>query len=945
MTERLAADMAADMSATEVAATAKKSSPAAAHTVIEHLPSPHFAAAVASDDDSDAAAAPGDGITRFADLGLPEPLLKAITEEGYELPTPIQARAIPLLLSGHDMIGQAQTGTGKTCAFALPMLNAVDTGKHAVQALVLCPTRELALQVAGSVFTYGKHLARVSTLAVYGGESMFHQLGRLSKGVHVVVGTPGRVLDHIRRGSLKLDAVRFMVLDEADEMLRMGFIDDVEEILSHTPATRQTALFSATMPSEIQRIAQRHLKNPERIAIASQEKTVESITQSYLVLPESHKTEALLRVLELAQPEAALVFARTRAGASELADRLTAKGYPAEALHSDLSQSQRTLVLERMRNKRCNIVVATDVAARGLDIDHISHVFNFDLPSDSETYVHRIGRTGRAGRTGEALLLVTPGQRGLLRALERYTKKPLVPYTLPTKKMLAEKRRQRMTEKMTTAMQASIPPVYSELVEQILKALPSDLEGQPGQEIQAKQLAAAALQLLAVDKPLHGDSGHDPLAQPLRPEARGRDNRSFGADDRYQNRDRDRGGRIDKSSYGSSDRDPRRSSRPGDDRGFREDRGFRDDRPGRPDRDDTVQPGMARLLLAVGHAHGIRPQDVVGAIANEAGIPGKAIGHINIKGTSLTVDVPAASRHQVVAKMERATLRGQPAHPRILSAYPDGDDSAAAVSVDAGDAPRRRPPSGDRPGYSDRPRSSDRPSYGERPRSSDRPSGSDRPSYSERGSDEPPRRRINPAEAHGEAAPAAAPPRQPPVADRAPAERPARDASTDKEWGYAKPEAAAERRPPREPVAARDERPAYSPRPAAREEGGYGREQRAPRPQPPRGNWGFGDSGSAPARPAPEPRGGGSKPFRPAAGKPSGGYGKSDRPSGGGYGKSDRPAGGGYGKSDRPAGGGYGKSDRPAAGGYGKQKPGYGKGGSSPAAGGGYRPPKPRHSR
>src|SRR6185369_4018004 len=377
----------------------------------------------------------------FADLGLAEPLLKILMEVGYEAPTPIQAKTIPVLLAGRDLIGQAQTGTGKTAAFALPILQRLDLARAEPQALVLAPTRELAIQVAEAFHTYSKYVGRVSVLPVYGGQPIDRQQQRLVRGVHVVVGTPGRILDHLRRGTLKLDGVRTAVLDEADEMLRMGFIEDVDSILSQAPSEhRQTALFSATMPPEIRRVASRHLKNPESIAIERHMLTVPAIEQRFLILAPQQKLDALSRILETEPAEAVLIFTRTKTGAAEVAEKLQARGYAAEAMHGDMNQIQRESVIRRLRAGQVEIVVATDVAARGLDVDRISHVINYDIPNDVEAYVHRIGRTGRAGRSGIAVLFVSPRERRMMQDIERFTGQRLLPMKMPTRADVAARR-------------------------------------------------------------------------------------------------------------------------------------------------------------------------------------------------------------------------------------------------------------------------------------------------------------------------------------------------------------------------------------------------------------------------------------------------------------------------------------------------------------------------
>jgi ATP-dependent RNA helicase DeaD len=349
----------------------------------------------------------------FDQFGLSEPLRQVINDVGYEAPTPIQVKTIPLLLAGQDVIGQAQTGTGKTAAFALPILQKLDLGENQVQALILTPTRELAIQVAEAIHVYAKRLKKVRVLPIYGGQSISQQLRHLHSGVHIVVGTPGRVMDHLRRGTLNFDSLKMVVLDEADEMLRMGFIEDVEWILAQAPGALQTALFSATMPPEVRRIADRYLRNPVTIEIEHKSLAVPTVSQRYLNVSETQKLDVLSHILETeTEPgEAVLIFARTKVGAAELAEKLQARGYAVEAMHGDMSQAQRESVIRRLRSGQVELVVATDVAARGLDVERIGFVVNYDIPYDMEAYVHRIGRTGRAGRAGKTVLFVTPREQ------------------------------------------------------------------------------------------------------------------------------------------------------------------------------------------------------------------------------------------------------------------------------------------------------------------------------------------------------------------------------------------------------------------------------------------------------------------------------------------------------------------------------------------------------
>ncbi|HVF15784.1 MAG TPA: DEAD/DEAH box helicase, partial [Steroidobacteraceae bacterium] len=388
----------------------------------------------------------------FTDLALSAPVLAALQEVGYESPSPIQAQTIPSMLKGDDVVGQAQTGTGKTAAFALPILSKINTAERAIQALVLVPTRELAIQVAEAFQRYASQMRGFHVVPIYGGQSYIPQLQSLKRGVQVVVGTPGRVMDHLKRGTLDLSGVKHLVLDEADEMLRMGFIDDVEWILEQAPKERQVALFSATMPTEIRRIAQRHLHSPTEVTIKSKTSTASKTRQRYWMVSGLHKLDALTRILEAEPFDAMLVFARTKQATTELAERLGARGFAVEALNGDLQQAQRERTVARLKGGQIDIVVATDVAARGLDVERISHVVNFDIPYDPESYVHRIGRTGRAGRSGEAILFISPRERNMLRVIERATRQPIEPMELPTIEAVNERRVARFNERITAAL-------------------------------------------------------------------------------------------------------------------------------------------------------------------------------------------------------------------------------------------------------------------------------------------------------------------------------------------------------------------------------------------------------------------------------------------------------------------------------------------------------------
>ena len=401
----------------------------------------------------------------FSELNLLRPILKALDDLGYEIPSSIQSKIIPLILSGHDVIGQAQTGTGKTAAFALPLLSRIDLKKLVPQVLVLTPTRELAIQVAEAFQRYAAHLIGFHVTPIYGGQDYSTQLRQLKRGVHVVVGTPGRIMDHMRRKSLKLDEIDCLVLDEADEMLRMGFIEDVEWVLEHMPAKRQIALFSATMPETIRKIAKKHLRNPEQITIKLQTMTAETIRQRYWAVNNLPKLDILTRILETEIFDGMLIFVRTKIATQELAEKLTARGYAVAALNGDIPQNQRILTVERMKSGQLDIVVATDVAARGLDIQRVSHVINYDIPQDAESYVHRIGRTGRAGRSGEAILFVSSREKRLLSTIEKATGKNIEPMELPSVKLVNDKRIARFTQKISDTLANTDLKFFRQLIE------------------------------------------------------------------------------------------------------------------------------------------------------------------------------------------------------------------------------------------------------------------------------------------------------------------------------------------------------------------------------------------------------------------------------------------------------------------------------------------------
>uniref|UniRef100_Q3ARJ7 ATP-dependent RNA helicase DeaD n=1 Tax=Chlorobium chlorochromatii (strain CaD3) TaxID=340177 RepID=Q3ARJ7_CHLCH len=554
----------------------------------------------------------------FFSLQLPELLMKALEEVGYESPTPIQAQTIPFLLAGRDVLGQAQTGTGKTAAFALPILASIDIQQAEPQALVLAPTRELAIQVAEAFQRYAEYLKGFHVVPIYGGQDYGIQFRMLRRGVQVVVGTPGRVMDHIRRGSLNLTHLKTLVLDEADEMLRMGFIDDVEWILEQTPAGRQVALFSATMPPPIRRIAQKYLDQPAEVTIQTKTTTVDTIRQRYWVVGGSHKLDILTRILEVEPFDGMIIFSRTKTMTIELAEKLQARGYAAAALNGDMPQNQRERTIEQLKNGNINIVVATDVAARGLDVERISHVVNYDIPSDTESYVHRIGRTGRAGRAGDAILFVAPREKNMLYAIEKATRSRIEQMVLPTTEVINNKRIAKFNQRISDTIAAEDLGFFTRMIEQYCN------------EHNVPMLdAAAALASLV--------QGETPLLLADKPErSRSSERDSYGSS-------RDRG-------FEREGRDSRSGGREGrSDRFERDGRSGRDDRGGRDERSAPRKRGRSevygeepkdRYRLEVGSTHGVKAGNILGAILNEAGLAPESVGHISISDTYTTIELP-----------------------------------------------------------------------------------------------------------------------------------------------------------------------------------------------------------------------------------------------------------------------------------------------------------------
>ena len=558
------------------------------------------------------------GLT-FRELNLHDALIKPLDSAGYVVPTPIQARTIPLLLEGRDVLGQAQTGTGKTAAFALPLLQRIDLGSKQTQVLVLTPTRELAIQVATAFERYASGLKGLRVAAIYGGQDYQIQFRQLDRGVHVVVGTPGRVMDHMRRGSLKLDGLRGLVLDEADEMLRMGFAEDVEWVLSQSPATRQTALFSATMPAAIRRIAKKHMTNPAEVTIEQQAATADTVRQRYVISAPHQKQAALSRILESEPIDAVLVFVKTKMTSEPLAEFLSANGHRTAVLHGDIAQKQRERIVENLRAGKVDVIVATDVAARGLDVQRISHVVNYDLPFDSEAYVHRIGRTGRAGRSGEAILFVHPRERRTLKRLEQATRQTIEPMTIPSNRAINKQRVARFHERIRTALDHPQLEKYATILQHL----------QRDTELPFEQIAAALAVLAQGDLPLL-------LTEELRPTA---------FVDARPSKEPFRP-RTDQQSF--SPRGPRPAGR--------------------------LPKVSEAFRIEVGHAHQVKPGNIVGAIIGESGLAGSMIGRIDIFEEHSIVNLPEGMPREIFRSLKRAWVAGRQLNISRLDGPPAGDD-------------------------------------------------------------------------------------------------------------------------------------------------------------------------------------------------------------------------------------------------------------------------------
>jgi ATP-dependent RNA helicase DeaD len=564
----------------------------------------------------------------FAELGIDKRVLRALSDVGYESPSPIQAATIPALLAGRHVVGLAQTGTGKTAAFAVPILSRIDLRQKTPQALVLAPTRELALQVSEAFERYAAHLPGLHVLPIYGGQGYGVQLSALRRGVHVVVGTPGRIMDHLDKGTLDLSELRFLVLDEADEMLKMGFAEDVEKILSDTPDDKHVALFSATMPAQIRRIAKKYLTDAEEITVKNKTTTSANTNQRYLIVSYPQKVDALTRILEVENFEGMIVFVRTKQVTEQLAERLRARGFSAAAINGDIVQAQRERTINQLREAKLDILVATDVAARGLDVERISHVVNFDIPTDTESYVHRIGRTGRAGRAGDAISFITPRERHLLKAIERATRQPLTPMRLPTVEDVNETRVARFRESITEALQSDQVAFYRDLI--------NDYEQE--HDVPAADIAAALAVLTHDDRPLLMEPEKEAPPKVFD----GPRERSGGAWDHEKGRPRDR-----------DDRPKRREA------------------PAKGPRRPRTDAPMTTYRIAVGKRHKVEPRQIVGAIANEGGLSRSDFGHIDIRGDHSLVELPASLTDATRSLLERTRISG-----KLIELTPNGESTA-----------------------------------------------------------------------------------------------------------------------------------------------------------------------------------------------------------------------------------------------------------------------------
>ncbi|QPK83992.1 DEAD/DEAH box helicase [Corynebacterium qintianiae] len=598
--------------------------------------------------DAEPEAQPEKSDNGFDNLDLPQSVVDAVKKVGFEQPSPIQAQTIPLLMQGRDVVGLAQTGTGKTAAFALPVLSQIDPSLRHPQALVLAPTRELALQVADSFQSFADHLGKIQVLPIYGGQAYGIQLSGLRRGAQIIVGTPGRVIDHLEKGSLDISNLRFLVLDEADEMLNMGFQEDVERILADTPDTKQVALFSATMPNGIRKISKQYLNDPAEVTVKSETRTNTNITQRFLFTAHRNKLDAITRILEVTEFDAMIVFVRTKHETEELAEKLRARGFSAAAINGDIAQQQRERTVDQLRDGRLDILVATDVAARGLDVERISHVFNYDIPNDTESYVHRIGRTGRAGRTGEAILFVTPRERRMLRSIERVTNATIEEMDLPTVDEVNESRKIKFMDSITESLESKDQDVFKSMVREY-----SSANNIPMDDI----AAALAAQV--------NSAGEFLMKEPPKDKRDRRDRDNWDRDDR-RDRDRgDRGGRRDRF-----DRDDRR--------GGRFDRDDRGDRGGRGRQNDSENFDTYRL--DVGKRQHVRPGAIVGALANEGGLNSRDFGRITIGGDFTLVELPKGMDSSVLDRLADTRISGQ-----LINIQRDKGGAARSYGGDRGD--------------------------------------------------------------------------------------------------------------------------------------------------------------------------------------------------------------------------------------------------------------------
>ena len=585
--------------------------------------------------------------TTFSEFELKPALQKSLDEVGYETPTPIQEQTIPLMLEKKDVLGQAQTGTGKTAAFALPLLSNLNLRQKDPQVLVLAPTRELAIQVAEAFKKYASHMKSFHVLPIYGGQEYSGQIRGLKRGSHVVVGTPGRVMDHMRRGTLKLDKLSTLVLDEADEMLRMGFIDDVEWILEQTPKERQIALFSATMPQQIRRIATRYLKDPVEIIIKDKTTTAPTIRQRFWPVSGMHKLDALTRILEAELFEAMLIFVRTKTATVELSAKLEARGYASTPLNGDIKQNQRERSIESLKSGKLDILVATDVAARGLDVERITHVINYDIPHDTEGYVHRIGRTGRAGRQGDAILFVAPREKSMLHAIERATNQKIEIMELPSTELINDQRMAKFKQRITDTLASEELGLFYQMIEQY----------QQEHNVPVLEIAAALGMLLQGETPLmlQAKSHHF------------KDDKSWQNDEtktrkgRGGDRGKERGRMRDKVHGKDQDRSSKKEftlEKRDKVRGKDQDRTSKKELP--------LEEGMERFRIEVGHNHDVKPNNIVGAIANEAGLDSQHIGRINIYDDFSVIDLPEGMPKEVFSDLKKVWVAGKQLHISLL---------------------------------------------------------------------------------------------------------------------------------------------------------------------------------------------------------------------------------------------------------------------------------------